>query len=233
MLGWEPEGIDVVSFDPADVGDARARGHRKGNVLLQAQQRKQGDITSAMPWAFELADSVGADVFDYDADGMGAPSMKLFLQNRVKGKKMTIKPFHGGGKLWKPGEKYKNGKMNKDVFENRRAQAWMHVRDLAEVTHNAVRAHKEGKAIIDANHDELISISSDCVDLFELKSELSRPLRIWTNTGKIKVESKDDMRRREVESPNLADMCVMAFDPGNMPDVDEQPEIKIPKAVGR
>lgn len=225
-LGWVPEGIDVVSFDPADVGDAKARGHRKGNVLLQAQQKKDGDITDAMPWAFDLADTVKADVFDYDADGMGAPSMKLYLNKVTRGKKMTIVPFYGSGKLWKPNVKYMDGKLNKDKFENRRAQAWMNFRDLCENTYEAVTKG----TYIDPN--DLVSISSDCEALFDLKSELSRPLRIFSKQGKIMVESKADMKRRQVESPNLADMCVMAFDPGNIPsDKKDDDEIRIPNAV--
>jgi phage terminase large subunit len=76
-----------------------------------------------------------------------------------------------------------------------------------------------------------VSFSSKCKDLFQLKSELSRPLRKYNNAGKIGVESKEQMRARNVDSPNLADMCVMAYDPGNIPEVRGRKNVVIPNAV--
>ena len=224
-LGFEPTGADVVSFDPADVGDARAIGHRKGVVTLEAKQRKDGDITDAMPWAFELAETVNADVFIYDADGMGAPSMKLYLNRAAKGKKMTIIPYYGGGAIWNPNAKYKDGKLNKDKFGNRKAQTYMNVRDRMENTYNAVV-----KGIY-CDPDELISISSKCTHLTELVSELSRPMRKYNPAGKIMVESKAEMKSRGVDSPNLADEFVYSYDPGAVPVVKELKPIVTLQAV--
>jgi hypothetical protein len=212
-LGFEPVGADVVSFDPADTGDARARGYRKGVVTLQADQKKDGDITDAMPWAFELAEEVKADVFVYDADGMGAPSMKLYTKQAAVGKKMTIVPFHGGGEKHEPTKKYKENKTNKDTFVNRRAQGWMNVRDRAEKTYLAVVKNEYH------NPDDMMSISSECVELTELCSELSRPMRVYDGAGRIGVESKEQMRKRGVESPNLADQLIYSYDNGSVPSL--------------
>lgn len=76
VLGFEPEGIRVSFFDPADVGDAKAVVNRHGSVIRQATQKTSGDITHAIPWAFNLADDFRADVLEYDGDGMGAPARK-------------------------------------------------------------------------------------------------------------------------------------------------------------
>ncbi|MCZ6898282.1 MAG: TerL protein [Betaproteobacteria bacterium] len=223
-LGFQPTGADVVSFDPADTGDARAIGHRKGVVTLEAKSRKDGDITDAMPWAFELAENVKADVFVYDADGMGAPSMKLYLNRAADGKKMNIIPYHGGAKIYRPGEKYKDDKLNKDKFVNRRAQSWMNVRDRAEKTYLAVNGEYH-------NPDELISISSKCSEVTALCAELSGPLRIYNNAGKIGVESKERMKSRGVDSPNLADQFIYSYDPESVPSMKENRVTHIPKAV--
>jgi hypothetical protein len=225
-LGFEPIGADVVSFDPADTGDARAIGHRKGVVTLQAKSKKDGDITDAMPWAFNLAEEVKADVFVYDADGMGAPSMKLYLNTATLGKKMNILPYRGNAAIYKPNEKYKDNKSNKDTFVNRRAQSWMNVRDKAEKTYLAV-IKKEYH-----NPDELMSISSDCDELNELCSELSRPMRIYDNNGRIGVESKQQMKKRGVDSPNLADELIYSYDMESVPAIEEIEEVYIPRAVG-
>jgi hypothetical protein len=226
-LGFEPIGADVVSFDPADTGDARAVGYRKGVVTLRAEIKKDGDITDAMPWAFGIADEVKADVFTYDADGMGAPSMKLYLKSAIQGKKMTIVAFKGGKNIWEPLKKYKDNKTNKDTFVNRRAQSWMHVRDIIERTYLAVVKKQY------TDPSELLSISSECVELNDLCSELSRPMRVYDGQGRIGVESKQQMKSRGVDSPNLADEFVYSYDMESIPVVeDENEEIHIPAPIG-
>jgi phage terminase large subunit len=226
-LGIDIVGADVVSFDPADTGDARAIGHRKGIVTLEAKSRKDGDITDAMPWAFELADDVKADVFVYDADGMGAPSMKLYLNTASRGKNMRILAYRGGSKIYNPGAKYKDNKSNKDTFVNRRAQSWMNVRDKAENTFLAVT---QGKYI---DPDNLMSISSECSECMELCSELSRPMRVYDKQGRIGVESKQQMKKRGVESPNLADELIYSYDMESVPIINDIEEIEEqPRARG-
>jgi len=216
-LGFEPLGADIVSFDPADTGDARARGYRKGVVTLEADQRKDGDITDAMPWAFELADQRKADVFVYDADGMGAPSMKLYLKHAGQGKKMSIISYHGNGSKYNPNALYKDNKSNKDTFVNRRAQSWMNVRDRAENTYLAVVKGEYH------DPDTLMSIDSGCKDLTQLCAELSRPMRIYDGAGRIGVESKEQMKKRGVDSPNLADQLIYSYDPECVPSIKKKP----------
>ena len=59
----------------------------------------------------------------------------------------------------------------------------------------------------------MISLSSDIPDLEYLKAELSRPRVDYDNNGKVRVESKKDMRKRGIPSPNKADALVMCFAP--------------------
>ena len=49
--------------------------------------------------------------------------------------------------------------------------------------------------------------------LEKLKAELSTPRVDYDNAGRCKVESKKDLAKREVKSPNLADAFVMCFAP--------------------
>lgn len=225
-LGFDPEGIRVLAFDPADVGDARACVRRHGSVLTEAVQKKQGDITDAIPWAFELAE--GADVFSYDADGMGAPSMKLALQ-RKRPERMRVVPYYGSAGVRDPdGTKgdsvawlkplakrvvdlHSGGeKTNQDRYINFRAQTWDDARDRFQATYEAVQRARQGK-IVHADPERLISISGECEELRQLQSELSRPKRLPTPNGKIRVESKAEMKKRGVDSPNLADGAIMAI----------------------
>lgn len=61
--------------------------------------------------------------------------------------------------------------------------------------------------------DEMISISGRLKDLDYLKAELSRPRVDYDNNGRVKVESKKDMAKRGIPSPNRADALIMAFAP--------------------
>lgn len=217
LLGFEPEGLRVTSFDPADIGDAKASVDRYGSVLMDARQLKKGDITQAIPWVLESADIFRADIFSFDADGMGAPSMKLAFKQR-SAQRFEVNPYYGSGEVENPDDLYKIpgkkeseiSKTNKDTFENYRAQSATYLRDRFRLTHEAVERAKAGK-IINADPNYLISISSKCEELMQLEAELSRPKRVYSNNGKIMVESKKAMKARGVDSPNLFDSTVIAY----------------------
>lgn len=232
-LGFGPQGIRVTGFDPADTGDAKATVNRHGSVILQAKQLKQGDITQAMPWAFEVADQFRADVLSYDGDGMGAPAMKLTLIGLAVGR-MKVIAYHGSAGVLDPEKKPDEmGKArrklkpahersaelhrddatlrtNTDTYTNFRSQTWSWVRDRFELTYEAVQRASQGQ-IVNVDPEDLISISSECESLIGLQAELSRPKRIFTKNGKIQVESKKEMKTRSVDSPNLADALIIAM----------------------
>lgn len=232
-LGIEPIGSRVVGFDPADVGDERAAIVRKGPIITEAVSRSSGDITDAIPWVFEIAEDNRADAIAYDADGMGAPVMKVALTQRALNR-MKVIAYHGSAGVMNPGQEYgkerqtvskkvKPGdkrdeilhsglalKTNEDQFLNFRSQTWTWARDRFEATYHAVQRAIEGK-LVNIDPDKLISISSKCEKVNELKAELSSPKRLWTATGKVKVESKADMKKRGVLSPNLADGAIISL----------------------
>lgn len=229
-LGFDPSGLRVTGFDPADVGDAKAIANRYGSVILQAREKTKGDIRQAIPWAFHEADHFRADVMVYDGDGMGAPTMKLALEHRALSR-MRVTAYHGSAGVLDPNGTYdhssarrrlkraeertrelhekENLRTNADSFANFRAQTWSWVRDRFELTHEAVTRAQQGM-VVNADPEDLISISSKCEALTALQTELSRPMRIWTPNGKIQVESKPHMRARGISSPNLAEALVMA-----------------------
>lgn len=220
-LGIRAEGIRVTAFDPADTGDARAYANRHGIVITDARQKKDGDIRDAIPWAFEAADLHRADVFNYDADGMGAVAMKLALEDPARRERLrlsgiSIMAYYGSGGVVNPGiakgKKHQTGQKNPvDMFENFRAQSWTWVRERMLATHNAVTRAAQGQ-LVNIDPTTLISISSECKDLIQLMAELSRPERKFNRgTGKIMVESKAEMKARGVDSPNMADTVIMAF----------------------
>ena len=228
-LGFEPEGIRITGFDPADVGDAKGIVNRHGSVFTEAEQKKTGDITHALHWAYEHADKHRADALVYDGDGMGAPVIKVSLEGKAVGRYKVL-AFHGSGGVKNPGRGVKRGKPprqgdkpNIDKYLNFRAQAWSWLRDRFEKTFEAIQQAEAGH-IVRADPDDLVSIDSQCKDLHVLVAELSRPKRIYSRNGKIQVEAKSDMKRRGVDSPNLADAAVMAMS-------EDKPQIQNEKAI--
>lgn len=220
-LGIEPEGIRVTAFDPADTGDAKAVVNRHGIVITQAKQKKDGNITHAVPWAFDLADQHRADIFGYDGDGLGETALKMALTaparvERIRLSGIKIIAYHGSGAVVDAGQT-KRKKHNPgdrppiDRFLNFRAQSWTWVYDRMLATYAAITRAAAGQIVtIDASM--LISIDSGCDELEQLVAELSRPRREYdSGTGKIKVESKEKMKARQVDSPNLADALVIAM----------------------
>ena len=191
------------------MGDARAIAGRHGNVINLAKEIKQGDIRDALPMVREAVFKEGLDQFVYDADGMGAPIIKLSIEDDLKVKGIQILPYRGGGEIDRPNEKnQKLDKFNKDAFENARAQDWYYFRELCENTYNAVE-----KGVY-TNPSEMISFDSEHIDkttMANLVAELSRPQRKYAGSGKIRVESKPEMKSRGVASPNLADSAIMVM----------------------
>lgn len=229
-LKFSASGMRRVGFDIADVSDARAVVGMHGVVVKLAKQKKQGDVTQAVPWAFECADDFRADALGYDADGMGGPVMKM--SGKTQGlQRMAVIPYYGSGgvrdpnhtkggiekqrKLMKSGKasaKEGSDKALVDVYENFRAQSWTEALLAFQTTYKIITALNEGR-IIPFNPDDLISIDSEGIDpddLIQLKAELSRPMRFYAKSGKIMVEPKFKMAERGVDSPNMADALVIA-----------------------
>ena len=114
--------------------------------------------------------------------------------------------FNAGGAVVKPEQKYFDRK-NKDFFRNIKAQMWWTVRDRF---YNTWRAIEHGDIYPE---DQLISLDSEKIgkELEYLKAELSRPMIVYDENGKVGVESKKDMKKRGIPSPNKADAFIMSF----------------------
>lgn len=227
-LGWEASGSKRLAFDPADVGDARAYVYRHGNVIKNIEELKCGDIRDAVPWVKQAANKIsGLNLFITDEDGMGAPIVKLAIADDMKAKNIPMKGFRGNGELDDPDIMNEAlGKINKDAFKNRRAQYWYKFRERCELTYYAVE-----KGVY-TDPDKMISFDSESIgskNLINFQAEISRPMRKYSGDGKIKVESKEDMKAREVASPNMADSVIMSEE---IPELrDDWGELNYPKSM--
>ena len=217
-LGIDPTGKSRIGYDVADSGqDKNAIVETKGFLTIGAQEWKGGEdeLQESCKRVYNAA-SINGALITYDSIGVGAGSGSNFKainiakygEGRHAAKQHTkYQGFNAGSAVKKPDAYYGDPSdkiKNKDHFSNSKAQEWWRVADMFRETYNAVNG-KEYDA------DKLISISKDCSHLDQLKRELSTPRRDFDTGGKVKVESKKDLDKRDVKSPNLADAFIMAY----------------------
>ena len=204
-LKWDVKGIKVTGFDPADSGsDAKAYSSRHGPVITDMQQWTKGDLESGVKLVYEKARDNGSSAIVFDSIGIGAGARIKFKQiNRS----IKIVGFTGGASVYRPYLKYKDDRYNKDLFKNLRAQFYWLLRDRFEKTFRAVKYGEEYPI------EEMISLSSSLPDLNQLRSELSRIKRKkgHSTSDLIQIESKMEMKKRGLKSPNLADSLMYSF----------------------
>jgi phage terminase large subunit len=218
LIGFSASGRKRVGFDVADEGeDSNATTLAHGSVVLDCQQWHKGDVITSSDRVKTYAESVTASEIVYDSIGVGA-GVKAHLKRVCS---IPSSGFNAGSAVFKPDAKYADGKTNKDMFSNIKAQAWWGVRDRFFNTWRVVKhleANPNDKEFIKQfSDDQLISLSSDIKQLEYLKAELSRPWVDYDNNGRVKVESKKDMKKRGIPSPNMADSLIMAFAPAHKP----------------
>lgn len=211
-LGMPAAGRKRMGFDIADSGaDKCATVYAHGSIVLTADLWKaaEDELLKSCTRVYHAARGLDADI-TYDSIGVGASAGAKFgeINASLPGSKpVRYGKFNAGGAVARPESVYSHGTKNKDMFSNIKAQAWWLLADRFRNTFNAV---KNGQTF---KHDEMVSLSSDLPHLSQLIDELSTPRRDYDNNGRVKVESKKDLAKREVSSPNLADAIVMVFAP--------------------
>jgi phage terminase large subunit len=211
-LGFKAEGIRYSSHDPADEGDdAKGFAFRHGSVVLDVQEKNDGDINSGCDWATDLALRHKSDAFTWDSIGVGA-GLKRQIAKTFGGKPTILSQFVSSESADFPDNIFEpvmdgniqHQQRNRDLFRNKRAQYYWYLRDRIYRTYRAV-VHKE-------YHDpeKMIAFSSDIKILSKLRSEICRiPMKPNPN-GFFELYSKIDMKSKfRIDSPNLADSVMM------------------------
>jgi phage terminase large subunit len=214
-LGIEPTGYKRIGFDVADDGaDKCAMVYAHGPLASWSDlwKAREDELLKSCTRVWKAAQERQASV-TYDSIGVGASAGAKFgeLNQTVVDGRVQYNKFNAGSAVFNPEAKYSEQVKNKDQFSNIKAQAWWIVADRFKNTYNAVQNGKQ------FNEDELIFIDGNMPNLNMLIDELSTPKRDFDQNGKVKVESKKDLAKRDVPSPNIADALIMAFAPGITP----------------
>lgn len=216
QLGIEPMGRHRIGFDVADSGDDHcALIYAQGSHVIWADMWQAGEdeLLASTTRVFNAACQRDAHI-TYDSIGIGATvGAKLIELNEQRNVTIFHDKFNAGGAVFCPDELYMPQVRNKDHFANLKAQAWWLVADRFRNTYNAI--HK-GESF---EPDEMIFIDPAMPHLGRLIDELTMPLQDVDGAGRVKVESKQDLAKRNLASPNLADAFIMAFAPFTPPMV--------------
>lgn len=209
-LGFPAVGARRIGFDIADSGDdncATVCAHGSIAYTCEEWHAKEDELIESYTKVYRQAEKENLEI-TYDAIGVGAAAGSKFKEiNATENKKISYQKFVASDGVIDPTKEYEDKILNKDFFLNIKAQAWWQVADRFKNTYNAVE--KGMKFDI----EEMISISSDMPNLEKLIKELSSPKAERGSNNLSKVESKDDMKKRGIPSPNIADAFIMAFSP--------------------
>lgn len=205
-------GARYAAHDPSDTGpDSKGYAMRHGSIVLDVQEKLDGNINEGGDWAADLAINQGVDFFTWDCDGMGV-GLNRQVSASFNDKPCRISMFKGSEgpdspeAIYNPADKAPVAKQmtNKETFKNKRAQYYMTLRDRIYRTYRAV-VHGE---IHDP--DTLISFSSEIQALSKLRAELCRMPVKPNGNGLFELYTKPDMKSKfKLASPNLGDSVMM------------------------
>lgn len=203
-LGIEITGSHRLGFDVADDGeDACAMVQAHGSLIHWADlwKGREDELLKSCTRVWRRAVDTGCQV-TYDAIGVGATVGSKFKEMPTH---VPAYKFFAGGSVHAPNSIYKSTKIkNKDYFANIKSQAWWLLADRFRNTYNAIH---DGQIFKDS---DMIFIDSSTPHLEQIIDELCTPKRTFDNAGRVMVEQKKDLKKRDVPSPNLADAVIMA-----------------------
>lgn len=206
-LNIEPKGIKCVGYDVADSGDdTNAIAIRHGILAYHIEEWKaqEHELNRSATRVYSKALEVGAEVV-FDSIGVGAGVGSKFKDLNENSNNVPFHKFNAGDSVKYPDRLYMPKITNKDHFANLKAQTWWSIADRLKITYNAVVNNEP------FNEDDIISIDSNINGLEKLITELTIPRKDYDNSGRVKVESKKDLKSRGIISPNIADAFVMAY----------------------
>lgn len=210
-LGFGDDGGWCGALDVADGGgDRNALALRRGVVLCSVEEWGERDTGATARRAVAACQGLGAVDLQYDCIGVGAgvkAETNRLADEGLMPPGLRLVPWDAGAGPLDPDEHVEPGDantpLNRDFYQNLKAQGWWQLRRRFERTYRAIT---EG---IQMSPDELISLPSDLPALRQIEKELSQPTASRSARLKLMVDKAPDGAR----SPNMGDAIMMAYWP--------------------
>lgn len=194
-----------------DVGAGKAKSvaiARKGVFVLPPESRRDPDTTDTAYWGIDQAREAGADLLNFDAPGVGAGVSSTLNKAGVKG--FAVQGVNTGlppsrTRVWP------DKRTSEETFGNLKAEIWWMCRTAAQRTfeHVAFLEGKEGGK--EHPLSDLLALPSGDPDSDALCLQLSLVKWGRNERGKIVIETKDQLKRRGIDSPDHADALMLTY----------------------
>lgn len=205
------DGHAVVGYDVADGGDnMNVAVGRRGPVLVECEAWPGDDHSYGVDRVIDMAERIGASEIRYDTIGVGAGPKTAFRTRQDRLRRLGIKVVGvnvGAG----PSDLKYDGKPAKTLFRNLRTELWFALRRRVARARDFIRMTQEERARAPFGLDELFCVSDDVEHMTDITAQLGLLTYRAVEGGKVRLESKDELRARGFASPDFADGVVLAY----------------------
>lgn len=203
LLPQVTEKSGVGGLDVAAGGAAKSVFiPRYGPLVGQSVAWSDEDTINTAGRANEYAFLLECYTLKFDSIGVGrgvSAALRRMKGVHVQGVNVGDRPTR---------ERWPDGKRSSEKFINLKAELWWTVRDRLRRTYEHW-LHTAGDGGIQHDLDDLLLLPDDNA----LCAELSVPRYLYTENGKIQIESKRQMAARGVASPDYAEALILTFAP--------------------
>lgn len=225
---WVQSAQELAALEPAlkpsgkgiaggDVGGGKAKSIiicRFGPVVLHSVERREPDTTETAYWMLDECKAKGVVTLNFDEVGIGA-GVRSTLSKAKGYERIARVPINVGNppsdRLWPAGTDEDGNEVfrtSEEMFGNLKAEIWWLARSAFQRTHEHVLALKGEKGARRYPISELVAL--DPKDT-ELAAELSVVKRFRNEKGKIVIETKEQLKKRNVPSPDRAEAFMLTF----------------------
>jgi len=177
----------VIGADPARFGDDLfALAWRRGRKVEKVESKPKTDVVEGANWLRMIIDSDAPDAVFIDAGGVGGGVYDM-LKNWGKPYSDIVRAVNFGGKPHAPQTVGTDGRYLPGP-SNRRAEMWSNSRDWLE---------------------DVAGV--DIPDMDVLQADACGPSYRYNTNQELVLESKEDMRKRGVKSPDYWDAIALTF----------------------
>jgi len=177
---------------------------RYGPVVLMPRHWEGEDTTTTAMIAANLCKEKSIKRLNFDVIGIGH-GVKATLKSE---KEFYIFPVNVGDKP--TNHAWPDGKRSRQKFSNLKSELWWRARDRFEKTFSTLRSLKGEEKCLRYRESDLIALPPG---IYPLINQLSSVKAYTNQTGKIVIESKKELARRGVPSPDFADAFVLSLMP--------------------
>jgi phage terminase large subunit len=187
----------VTGLDVGGGGDRSVAIARHGPVVTAVEAWGEGDTTRTAHRARAFAELHECTWLNFDSVGIGAGVASTFMHAGILG--VAAKGVNTGEAPTE--EIWPDDKKATEKFVNLKAELWWKLRDRCQKTWETAEGIREWPPELQ------ISLPDDPLLLLQI----SQPKAEYASNGKIQIESKKDMAKRGLPSPDRADALVLTL----------------------